>query len=48
MMRLTEERAYKMYDEMLDEQGTIKIGSLKFYPSFILQKCDPIAYNVGS
>ncbi len=47
MMRLAEERAYKMYDKMLDEQGTIKIGSLKFYPSFILQKCDPIAYNVG-
>ena len=47
MMRVTEERAYEMYNEMLDEQGTIKIGNLKYYPSYILEKVDPIAYRVG-
>jgi len=47
MMRVTEEKAYEMYDEMLDEQGTIKIGNLEYYPSYVLEKVDPIAYRVG-
>ena len=47
MMKLTEEKAYEMYDEMLDEQGIIKIGNLEYYPSYVLEKVDPIAYRVG-
>jgi len=47
MMRVTEEKAYEMYDEMLDEQGIIKIGNLEYYPSYVLEKVDPIAYRVG-
>ena len=47
MMRVTEERAYEMYNEMLDEQGVVKIGNLEYYPSYILEKVDPIAYRVG-
>jgi len=47
MMRVTEERAYEMYNEALDEQDVIKIGNLEYYPSYILEKVDPIAYNVG-
>ena len=47
MMRVTEERAYELYDEMLDEQGIIKIGNLEYYPSYILKKIDEIAYTCG-
>jgi len=36
-----------MYREMLDEYGEVKIGSLTFYPSDIVQVMDPIAYEVG-
>ena len=37
----------EMYDEMLDDQGVIKIGTLEYYPSYVLSKVDPIAYNCG-
>jgi len=47
MMRVTEERAYELYDEMLDEQGVIRIGNLEYYPSYILEKVDTIAYTCG-
>lgn len=40
---ITEEQ----YDEMLDEEGPIHIGSLKFDRSQILKELDPIAYNCG-
>jgi len=35
------------YDEMLDEQGPVKIGNLEFSPSRILYELDPIAYSCG-
>lgn len=35
------------YDELLDEMGEIEIGTLKFLPSEIIKKCDPIAYHQG-
>lgn len=44
---ITDEQALEMYDEMLNEQGVIKIGNLTFYPSEILKQLDTIAYNVG-
>ncbi len=47
MMRVTEEKVYEMYDEMLDEQGLIKIGNLEYYPSYVLEKVDPTAYTCG-
>ena len=47
MMKVTEEKAYEMYNEMLDEQGVIKIGNLEYSPSYVLKKVDPIAYRVG-
>jgi hypothetical protein len=37
----------EQFDEFLDEQGEVKIGSLGYYPSEILKKCDPIAYSCG-
>jgi len=47
MMKVTEDRVYELYDEMLDEQGVIRIGNLEYYPSYVLEKVDPIAYRVG-
>lgn len=44
---IDEDKAKEMYDEALDEQGEVKIGTLTFYPSQILKECDPIAYRVG-
>ena len=36
------------YDEMLNEYyGMIKIGYIRFLPSYILSELDPIAYRVG-
>jgi len=35
------------YDEMIDEQGTVKIGSLEYTASHVLEQIDPIAYNLG-
>jgi hypothetical protein len=35
------------YDEALDEQGTVSVGGLEFYPSKILSECDPVAYRCG-
>lgn len=47
MSKLTEDEVQERYDEMLDESGPVKIGSLEFYPSRILRECDPIAYRCG-
>lgn len=35
------------YDELLNEYGEVKIGSLTFMPSDIIKKCDPVAYDQG-
>ena len=37
----------EQYDELLDEQGDIKIGLLTYSPSDVLKAVDPIAYRVG-
>lgn len=34
-----------LFDESLDEAGSIDIAGCTFYPSQILKKCDPIAYR---
>ena len=39
--------AYEMYDEALDSNGDIHIGSLSYAPSNVLKKVDSIAYNCG-
>ena len=36
-----------MFDEMLDEEGDIHIGSLTYSPSWVLKQVDPIAYRTG-
>jgi hypothetical protein len=35
------------YDDLLNEMGEVEIGTLKFLPSEIIKKCDPIAYDQG-
>lgn len=42
-----EEDFIESYEELLDCDGPISIGTLKYYPSEILKKCDPIAYRCG-
>ena len=36
-----------LYDDLLNEFGEIKIGSMTFMPADIVKKCDPIAYDQG-
>jgi hypothetical protein len=49
MGKVTEvEDRYDEYDDFLDEcNETVKIGSLKYSPSYTLKNVDPIAYNCG-
>jgi hypothetical protein len=35
------------YNEWLDEQGPVIIGTLEYNPSWVLMRCDPVAYRVG-
>ena len=37
----------EQYDEFLDGFGEIKIGDITLWPSEVLKKMDPIAYNEG-
>lgn len=44
--KISEDEAYTMFDEMLDESyPSFKIGQLEYSPSQILKECDPIAYR---
>lgn len=36
-----------VYNETLDAQGEVSIGSLTFAPSEILKQMNPLAYRVG-
>ncbi len=47
MKYLSEEAAYKEYDEYLDEGGTVMAGGLPFSPSRILKELDEVAYDEG-
>ena len=35
------------YNDLLNEMGEIKIGSLTFMPADVIKKCDPVAYDQG-
>lgn len=43
----TWEEAMDQYDELLNEQGAIKIGNLTYSPAYVLKEVDPIAYWTG-
>jgi len=46
-MKMTEREAMDQYDEMLNEQGTIKIGTLEYSPADVLRVVDPTVYRCG-
>ena len=35
------------WDECLDEEGRVKIGSLEYFASYVLKQVDEIAYHCG-
>ena len=37
----------ELWDDCLDEQGPVCIGSLEYSPSQVLKEVDPIAYRCG-
>jgi hypothetical protein len=41
------EEAEAGFRDALDCDGTIKIGSLEYLPSYVLEAVDPIAYRIG-
>lgn len=47
MKTITDEKAYEMYDNFLDEMGTVEISNLKYNASRVLKELDPTAYNCG-
>lgn len=45
---ISEDEAYALYDDMLDEtHDDVEIGYITFTASQILNECDPIAYETG-
>ena len=46
-MNWTATKIVEMYEESLNEQGPISIGTLEYDPAFVLKEVDPIAYRVG-
>ena len=42
-----EDWATEQYDNMIDSQGTVKIGNLEYNASYVLEQVDPIAYRCG-
>lgn len=37
----------EQYEEMIDAQGDVVIGSLRYSPSYVLKEIDPTAYRCG-
>ena len=46
-MKMTRASALFEYIENMDQNGPIIIGGISFFPSDILKKMDPIAFDVG-
>jgi hypothetical protein len=44
---ITETEARDMYNDLLDSEGSVKVGYLTFSASEVLETMDPIAYDVG-
>ena len=47
LLRHYSEEQVEMYEEMLNSEGDIVIGNLRYPPSQVLMSVDPIAYKVG-
>jgi hypothetical protein len=44
---LDEYELHDMYDDLLNENGEVRIGSLSYQPCHVLRDVDPIAYRCG-
>ena len=42
----TESELQDMFNDWLDESGTVDLAGLNYYPSVLLERADPIAYRV--
>jgi len=47
MGQITEQDLEDMFDDALNEEGTVQVAGMEYYPSQILKKCDRIAYEYG-
>lgn len=43
--RISQSDLIRMFNDLLDEQGVIKIGNLEYLPSKVLKEVDPTAYR---
>lgn len=43
--RISQSDLIRMFNDLLDEQGAIKIGNLEYLPSQVLKAVDPTAYR---
>lgn len=46
-MNWTAAKITEMYEEALNEQGPVRIGTLEYDQAFALKRVDPIAYRKG-
>jgi len=44
---ITEDQALEMYDDLLDDDGPVRIGNLTYSASQVLREVDPVAYRCG-
>lgn len=44
---ITEDQALEMYDDLLDDDGPVRIGNLTYSASHVLREVDPVAYRCG-
>lgn len=47
MRVITEDQALEMYDDLLDDDGPVHIGTLSYPASEVLRRVDPTAYRTG-
>ncbi len=47
MKYISERDARRLFDDLLDEQGPIMIGTLRYDPSYVLKNVDEVAYRCG-
>ena len=44
---ISESEAIERYNDILDSEGPVIVAGISFDPSYILRKCDRIAYDCG-
>ena len=44
---ISEAEAVERYEDMLDQEGSVRVAGMYFEPSSILRELDPVAYRCG-